>query len=46
MYFSVELPDDGPTPSTSKNVLTNGLKRPLPDGVDGEKKKKYLDLLN
>jgi len=41
MYFSVELPDDDPnerTPSSSANVLTNGLKRPLPDGVDGEKK--------
>ncbi|XP_016658730.1 uncharacterized protein LOC100575593 isoform X2 [Acyrthosiphon pisum] len=39
-----ELPDDDPnepTPSTSKNVLTNGLKRPLPDGVDGDKKKKF-----
>ncbi|XP_008179845.1 uncharacterized protein LOC100574266 [Acyrthosiphon pisum] len=39
----IELPDDDPnepTPSTSKNVLTDGLKRPLSDEVDGDKEKK------
>ncbi|XP_029347161.1 uncharacterized protein LOC100573541 [Acyrthosiphon pisum] len=39
----IELPDDDPnepTPSTSKNVLTDGLKQPLPDGVDSDKVKK------
>ncbi|XP_003242339.1 myb-like protein D isoform X1 [Acyrthosiphon pisum] len=39
----IELNDDDPnepTPSTSKNVLTDGLKRPLPDGVDDDKEKK------
>jgi len=44
MYFSVEFPDNDPnepTPSSSTNVLTNGLKRSLPDGVDGEKRKKF-----
>jgi len=44
ILFSVELIDDvpnEPTPSTSTNVLTNGLKRPLPDAVDGDKKKKF-----
>ncbi|XP_060879430.1 general transcriptional corepressor trfA-like isoform X3 [Metopolophium dirhodum] len=40
----IELLDDvpnEPTPSTSTNVLTNGLKRPLPDAVEGDKKKKF-----
>jgi len=44
MYFSDELSDDvsnEPTSSSSINVLTNGLKRPLPDGVDSERKKKF-----
>ncbi|KAL4148295.1 hypothetical protein QTP88_002569 [Uroleucon formosanum] len=38
-----ELSDDPnePTSSSSRNVLTNGLKRPLPDGVDSDKKKKF-----
>lgn len=43
VYFSGKLPDDVPNESKSIpsiNELPNGLKRPLPDGVDSDKKKR------
>lgn len=43
VYFSGKLPDDVPNESKSIpsiNELPNSLKRPLPDGVDSDKKKK------